>query len=352
MTYWRVCIKVKEDEIVSTEELAVNEQDTYPITISGTTYTDSEDFWKIEDISSEKNAAEKGVKFATGLEIVYPDIWWGKIELKTDVNTLAVCEKENADVGIGGDLFYLRFYENENETVVIYDWDKVLGLHQQNGKEYVLVQDFPGDRCYSEDEQLLIDAYMELKNTIDNVVVKTDNMTGYLECGIDDLDWVQYESEWEDNEQSANDFVENQNDLETIFVNRHGDVINSEGDTVGVMATLKAFEWLIPRSSGECIAENLPAEENEFITDSINVLNGSEEAEDKVWIRIVQNPVLMTEGSTIPHKDLLFYVVGEEAYVGMQSPAANDSWAIWKMPDYGDWLEKEINIYIRMITGL
>ncbi len=135
---------------------SINSEKEYSLSI--------EDFWKIEDIDSEKNATEKGVKFATGLEIVYPDIWWGKIELTTDVNTLAVCEKGNADAGIGGDLFYLCFYEHENDTVVIYDWDKVLGLYKQGGKEYVLVQDFPGDRCYSEDEQSLIDAYMELKN--------------------------------------------------------------------------------------------------------------------------------------------------------------------------------------------
>lgn len=118
------------------------------------------------------------------------------------------------------------------------------------------------------------------------------------------------------------------------------------------MATLKAFEWLVPRSDGECIADNLSAEENEFITESNNVLNGSEEAENKVWIRIVQNPVLPTADSTIPHKDFIFYVNGEDAYVGIQSPEDNNSWAIWKMPDYGDWLEKEINIYIRMTTGL
>lgn len=140
--------------------------------------------------------------------------------------------------------------------------------------------------------------------------------------------------------------------MEAILVNRHGDVFNSEGDTVGIMATLKAFEWLVPRSDGECIADYLSAEENEFIAESINVLNGSEEAEDKIWIRIVQNPVLPTADSTIPHKDFIFYVVEEDAYVGIQSSEDNNSWTIWKMPDYGDWLEKEVNIYIRMTTGL
>lgn len=184
------CGQVKEDEVVRIKDTCNHDpSEEYSLSI--------EDFWKTQDIGSEKDDAEKRVKFATGLEIVYPDMWQGKVVLETDVNTLAVCEKGNADAGIGGDLFYLCFYEHENDTVVLYDWDKVLGVYQQGGKEYVLVQDFPGDRCYSEDDQSLIDAYMELQNTIDKVAVKTDDMDGYLECGIENLDWVQYESDWE-----------------------------------------------------------------------------------------------------------------------------------------------------------
>lgn len=305
-----------------------------------------EDFWRVEDTNKEN------IRFSTGLEVVYPENWQGNIVLKEESGTLAFCEKGNADAGIGGDLFYLCLIERTQGMIVLSDWSKVLGLYKQGGKEYVLVQDQPGDRCYSETEQSLIDAYQTLNETIDNVLIKTDNMQGFMKCGIEDVEWVQYESDWEDNGQSANDSAENQNDVEAMFVNRHGDVFNSESDTAGVMATLKAFEWLVPRSSGECIADNLSAEENEFITESNKVLNGSEEAEDRVWIRIVQNSALPTEGSTIPHKDFIFYVVGEDAYVGIQSPEDNDSWAIWKMPDYGDWLAKEIDIYIRMTTGL
>ncbi len=304
------------------------------------------DFWRVEDAGKEK------VRFSTGLEVVYPENWQGNTVLREESGTVAFCEKGNADTGIGGDLFYLCLIEHTQDTVVLSDWSKVLGLYEQDGREYVLTQDQPGDRCYSEEEQSLIDAYQALSGTMDNVIIQTDHMQGFTECGVEDLDWVQYESAWEDNEQSANDSAENQNDMETIFVNRHGDVFNGEGDTAGIMATLKAFEWLVPRSSGECIADNLSAEENEFITESNKVLNSSEEAEDRVWIRITPGSVLQTEGSTIPHKDFLFYVVGEDAYVGIQSPTDNDLWAIWKMPDYGDWLEKEINIYIRMTTGL
>lgn len=305
------------------------------------------DFWKVEDTGKEN------VQFSTGLKLVYPENWQGNTVLREESGIVAFCEKGNADAGIGGDLFYLCLIERTQGTIVLSDWSKVLGLYEQGDREYVLVQDQPGDRCYSEDEQSLIDAYQTLSGTIDDVLIKTDNMQGFTECGIEDLDWVQYESAWEDNEQSANDFVENQNDMDIIFVNRHSDVFSGDGDTVGIVATLKSFEWLVPRSNGgECIADNISAAENEFITESNNVLDGAEETGDKVWIRIVQNPVLLTAGSTIPHKDFIFYVAGEDAYVGIQSSEDNNSWAIWKMPDYGDWLEKEINIYIRMTTGL
>lgn len=181
------CEKSKENTKMERNLVAIDSKEEVSLSM--------EDFWKTEDICSEKNGIENGAKFATGLEITYPDTWWGKIELKTDVDTLAVCEKGNADAGIGGDLFYLCFYEHEQDEIVLYDLDKVLGVYKQNGKEYVLVQDFPSDRCYSEDNQSLINAYMELRNTIDDVAIKTDNISGFSECGIEDLDWVQYESD-------------------------------------------------------------------------------------------------------------------------------------------------------------
>ncbi len=310
-----------------------------------------QDFW-----NKKETANKDSMKFVTGLEIIFPKEWQGNIVTDTDTgsdsNTISICEKGNAEAGIGGAVFYLNFFEYSEDMCVIMNSDKVLGIYEQGEKEYVLVMEMPGDRQYSEDDEILINAYTRLSETLDDVIIKTDEMHGFTECGIEDLEWLQYESDWEDNGQSANDSAENQNDVETVFVNRHGDVFNGEGDTAGIMETLKAFEWLVPRSSGECIADNLSAEENEFITESNKVLNGSEKAEDRVWIRIVQNSALPTEGSTIPHKDFIFYVVGEDAYVGIQSPEDNDSWAIWKMPDYGDWLAKEINIYIRMTTGL
>ncbi|MCM1046330.1 MAG: hypothetical protein NC417_12545 [Candidatus Gastranaerophilales bacterium] len=223
------------------------------------------DFWRIEDTGKES------VRFSTGLEVVYPENWQGNIVLREESDAVAFCEKGNADAGIGGDLFYLCLIERTEGTIVLPDWSKVFGLYRQGEREYVLVQDQPGDRCYSEDDQSLIDAYQALSETMDNVIIKTDHMQGFTECGIADIDWMQYESEWDDHEQSADDSAENQNDAETIFVNRHGDIFNGEGDTAGIMATLKAFEWLVPRSSGRrCLCRD---------TISDRVINGTQSNE-------------------------------------------------------------------------
>ena len=148
-----------------------------------------EDFWRVED------AGEENVRFSTGLEVVYPESWQGNTVLREESGAVAFCEKGNADAGIGGDLFYLCLIERTQGMIVLPDWSKVLGLYEQGGREYVLVQDQPGDRLYSEEEQSLIDAYLALSETMDNVIIKTDNMQGFTECGIEDLSWVQYESE-------------------------------------------------------------------------------------------------------------------------------------------------------------
>lgn len=153
------------------------------------------DFWKTEATGSNGT-----LRFATGLEIVFPKGWQGKTVLNSadeldDTGIVAICEKENAEAGLGGDLFYLYFFEYTENMTTLNDWEKVLGLYRQGGKEYVLVQDRPGDRCYSEDDQELIDAYLSLSETLEDVVIKTDDMPGFTKCGIEDLEWVRHEGD-------------------------------------------------------------------------------------------------------------------------------------------------------------
>ena len=151
-----------------------------------------QDFW-----NEEETADNDTMKFATGLEIVFPKEWRGNIVTDTDIgsdsNTISIFEKKNSEAGIGGAVFYLNFFEYTEDIFVIRRCDKVLGKYKQGDKEYVLVLIIPGDRQYSEDDATLINSYTRLNETFDNVIIKTDNMYEFTECGIDDLEWVLYE---------------------------------------------------------------------------------------------------------------------------------------------------------------
>lgn len=140
-------------------------------------------FWD-EDTSNERT-----VKFVTGLEITFPEEWQGKVLLEKelyvgnniDANYLLICEKGNADAGIGGIIFSLVYYEYQSGLSVDTAYEKVLGIYKQGEKEYALVMDIPGDRQYSEEDEALIAAYLKLSETQDEVVINTEHMEGYTD---------------------------------------------------------------------------------------------------------------------------------------------------------------------------
>lgn len=140
---------------------------------------------------------------------------------------------------------------------------------------------------------------------------------------------------------------------EHYWANRHGEVFDSTNAPGGVDESLDTLVWMAFRE-GIIISEDLSAEENSYIMESDKVLEGFEEVEDHAWIRIVKEASVPKEGSLgqVSHKDYIFYVQGEDAYVGVQSAEETDLWTMLEMTDYGEWLEKEIDIYVRMTTGL
>ena len=158
----------------------------------------------------------------------------------------------------------------------------------------------------------------------------------------------------ENNDEVISDESEVSNGEEKHFwVNRQGEVFDSVNAPGGVDESLDTIVWMAFRG-GTIISEDMPAEENAYILESDKVLEGSEKAEDHVWIRIEQEASIPQEGSLgqVSHKDYFFYVQGDDAYVGVQSAEDTGQWTIMEMTDYGDWLRKEIDIYVRMTTGL
>ena len=138
-----------------------------------------------------------------------------------------------------------------------------------------------------------------------------------------------------------------------FWVNRQGEIFDSVSAPGGVDESLDTLVWMAFRG-GSIISEDLSAEESDYILESNRVIDGSEEAGDHVWIRVGQEASIPQEGALgqVSHKDYIFYVQEEDAYVGVQSAEDTGLWTILEMADYGDWLEKEIDIYIRLTTGL
>ena len=77
-------------------------------------------------------------------------------------------------------------------------------------------------------------------------------------------------------------------------------------------------------------------------------------ASSHIWLREVQDAFTAEDGAMgeISHKDYVFYRKDEDAYIGIQSAENGKRWMLLKMEDYGDWLEKEVKMYVRMATGL
>ena len=165
-------------------------------TLKGNMDTDISRFWE-----EETSDAENTLKFITGLEVILPDSWNGKTVYDVETGpenapastTFIVSEKTNAEADGSGVLCYLTFYLHEaGEEQYIFETDKVLGLYEQGGKQYVLVLELPREMMYVEGNAELQTNYEALSAYTDLIQVKTDEMSDFTECSADDLEWIKF----------------------------------------------------------------------------------------------------------------------------------------------------------------
>ena len=153
-------------------------------------------FWE-----EESTDAENTLKFITGLEIILPDSWNGKTVYDVETGpenaptstTFIVSEKTNAEADGSGVLCYLTFYLHEaGEGQYIFETDRVLGLYEQGGRQYVLILGLPREMMYVEGSPELQANYETLSACTDSLQIITDEMPDFTECGAGDLEWIQY----------------------------------------------------------------------------------------------------------------------------------------------------------------
>lgn len=147
---------------------------------------------------------------------------------------------------------------------------------------------------------------------------------------------------------------------EVFFVNWEQTVEEFEmSNSSGIIKNILDLAWLAPRNglNIEEISGNATEKNNAYILESNTVVNDEEKRNenytDNIWLRIVRYPVEKDVGTSIlEYKDILIYAEGEDAYIAMQSLENTELWTLWKIPTYGDWLYKEIALFMRIRTGL
>ncbi len=75
------------------------------------------------------------------------------------------------------------------------------------------------------------------------------------------------------------------------------------------------------------------------------------------WLRLYYDPYKPVQGvNDMGHKDIIIYADNpqdtEDAYLLIQNPDNLTEWTVITLPGYGQWLQKEVDMLLRMKMGL
>ena len=127
---------------------------------------------------------------------------------------------------------------------------------------------------------------------------------------------------------------------------------NSSLDIAGLYESVEALLWIAPRGGAGIDSEGnqIEAASNELIQLSENMASGDRIEEDVLLLRI--NREYAVENTPMSYKDIVMYRDNEDAYLAWQMADDRNAWYLFRLPGYGEWLEKEVAIYMRCATGL
>lgn len=142
--------------------------------------------------------------------------------------------------------------------------------------------------------------------------------------------------------------------VEKLVVQREHDIFSftKPSESMGIVVSAKDLYTLAYRKSGEDVGVK---KQSELTFLQAGLEEGTSE-KAFTYIRLVQTPFIPDEGvNEFPRKDIVIYVdpkYPNDAFVGVQNPNKLEEWQIYKVNDYGNWLRKEIALYISLYTGL
>lgn len=184
------CQQKNEDELITEETLREDKSDKEM-------FSKKNGYWQEKD-----SASEKVLNFVTGMKIILPDEWVGNVEisvwpsLEDYGGKLAISEKQNLEAGASGDLLYLDYVNKkiaENEPYQIFDTETVLGVYKPNEEiEYALILELPREMTWVEGDKNMKEIYDQFSGQIEELQIITEDMPGFIECSISDVEWIEY----------------------------------------------------------------------------------------------------------------------------------------------------------------
>jgi hypothetical protein len=145
--------------------------------------------------------------------------------------------------------------------------------------------------------------------------------------------------------------------IEKLVIQRGKDIFTFDYPKKDLAIISDAQDLYTRAYKGHLEAEELgikTAKDFGFIQDSLGMAMTSKN--EYTYLRIIQ-PVFIPEVgmNVIPRKDIILYndpAFPNDAFVAIQNPEKLDEWSVVKMPEFGIWLKKEIDLFLRTNTGL
>lgn len=136
-------------------------------------------------------------------------------------------------------------------------------------------------------------------------------------------------------------------------------------DDTGILNDIQVLRWLVPRggisveepANMQNVSDNIFLSECNKIFEEYSSQMGDEwyfdfEDHNKVWVRLNYNSYKPAEGvNDIVHNDIMLYIEDEDLYFAIQDVDNEELWTITKIPGYGSWMEKEIELFYRLHMG-
>ncbi|MCL6449101.1 MAG: hypothetical protein K6U04_13305 [Armatimonadetes bacterium] len=145
--------------------------------------------------------------------------------------------------------------------------------------------------------------------------------------------------------------------LTQVIVKRGNDVFSFDNPLglrgLGIISDIQDLLWVAPRGGAGIQPEVEQVESKEL--DKV-LENGDKMKDAFCSVRLIYEPYRPEQGmNDLAHKDLIIYTDPgnvNDACLGVQKPDNQTEWDLYRLPDYGQWLKKEVDLLLRLRTGL